>query len=102
MIQKARVALSMTAIMALTFFAVNNAGADPTRHGPFAASWIDGTKGSEQQMQVQPFDDNTFVIRQSIETSRECPFLFLFFGNDKALLVDTGDGGLKSDRLSTL
>ncbi len=95
MIHKARAALSMTAVIALTFFCVNNARANPTRHAPFATSWINGTKSSEPQMQVQPYDDNTFVIRQSIATSRECPFLFLFFGKDKALLVDTGDGGLK-------
>src|SRR5437762_4769140 len=62
---------------------------------PFAALWIDGTKSSEPEMQVQQYDPDTFVIRQSVKTSVEAPFIFLFFGNDRALLLDTGAGGLK-------
>src|SRR5438874_104647 len=62
---------------------------------PFAAPWIDGTKSSEAEMQVQQHDPDTFVIRQSVKTSVEAPFIFLFFGNDRALLLDTGAGGLK-------
>uniref|UniRef100_UPI0035CA061F MBL fold metallo-hydrolase n=1 Tax=uncultured Sphingomonas sp. TaxID=158754 RepID=UPI0035CA061F len=61
----------------------------------FAERWIDGTKGAEPQTQVQALDADTFVIRQSVETNFEAPFLYLLFGRDKALLVDTGAGGLK-------
>jgi glyoxylase-like metal-dependent hydrolase (beta-lactamase superfamily II) len=69
---------------------------------PFAASakplfqpWIDGTQASEPQMQVQRYDADTFVIRQSVKTNFEAPFLYLLFGKDRALLLDTGAGGLK-------
>lgn len=34
------------------------------------------------------------VIRQSLQTSFEAPFIYLLFGEDKALLIDTGAGGV--------
>ncbi len=46
-------------------------------------------------MQVQQYDPDTFVIRQSIRTNFEGPFLYLLFGSDKALLLDSGAGGLE-------
>ncbi len=35
------------------------------------------------------------MIRQSVRTNFEAPFLYLLFGRDRALLLDTGAGGLK-------
>jgi hydroxyacylglutathione hydrolase len=35
------------------------------------------------------------VIRQSIRTNFEGPFLYVLFGSERALLIDTGAGGLK-------
>jgi glyoxylase-like metal-dependent hydrolase (beta-lactamase superfamily II) len=57
--------------------------------------WIDGTTTSEPQMQVQRYDADTYVIRQSVKTNFEAPFLYLLFGKDEALLLDTGAGGLR-------
>jgi glyoxylase-like metal-dependent hydrolase (beta-lactamase superfamily II) len=57
--------------------------------------WIDGTTASEPQTQVQKIDADTFVIRQSVKTNFEAPFLYLLFGRDRVLLLDTGAGGLK-------
>ncbi len=56
----------------------------------FAERWIDGTNGVEPATQVQALDDDTFVIRQSVKTNFEAPFVYLLFGRDKALLIDTG------------
>jgi hydroxyacylglutathione hydrolase len=61
----------------------------------FFEKWIDGTDPAEPQTQVQALDADTFVIRQSVETNFEAPFLYLLFGRDRALLVDTGAGGLQ-------
>jgi glyoxylase-like metal-dependent hydrolase (beta-lactamase superfamily II) len=68
--------------------------------GPAAAKapfqpWIDGTGASEPQTQTQRYDRDTYVIRQSVKTNFEAPFLYLLFGKDRALLLDTGAGGLK-------
>jgi glyoxylase-like metal-dependent hydrolase (beta-lactamase superfamily II) len=57
--------------------------------------WIDGTTESEPETQVQKIDDDTFIIRQSVKTNFEAPFLYLLFGTDRAILLDTGAGGLK-------
>ena len=62
---------------------------------PRFAHWIDGTGARERETQVQKIDADTFVIRQSVKTNFEAPFLYMLFGNDRVLLLDTGAGGLK-------
>lgn len=71
------------------------AGAAPVPRPPAFAPWIDGTRAAEPETQVQRIDRDTFVIRQSVKTNFEAPFLYLLFGTDRALLVDSGAGGLK-------
>ena len=66
----------------------------PATVGPPFAHWIDGTGPSEPETQVQRIDADTFVIRQSVRTNFEAPFLYLLFGTERALLIDTGAGGL--------
>jgi hydroxyacylglutathione hydrolase len=61
----------------------------------FAERWIDGTSAAEPQTQVQRVDADTYVIRQSVRTNFEAPFLYLLFGKDRAILFDSGAGGLK-------
>jgi len=62
--------------------------------GPFQP-WIGGTTATEPLTQVQRYDADTYVIRQSVKTNFEAPFLYLLFGKDRALLLDSGAGGLK-------
>jgi glyoxylase-like metal-dependent hydrolase (beta-lactamase superfamily II) len=62
---------------------------------PLLQAWNSGMDVLEPQMQVQRYDDDTFVIRQSVRTNFEAPFLYLLFGKDRVLLLDTGAGGLK-------
>ena len=64
-------------------------------HSQLFKPWINGVSAAEPPMQVQRYDDDTYVIRQSIRTNFEGPFLYLLFGSDRALLIDTGAGGLK-------
>jgi glyoxylase-like metal-dependent hydrolase (beta-lactamase superfamily II) len=59
------------------------------------APWINGMAAGEPETQVQAIDGDTFVIRQSVKTNFEAPFLYLLFGRERALLLDTGAGGLK-------
>jgi glyoxylase-like metal-dependent hydrolase (beta-lactamase superfamily II) len=79
-------------IVALLSGFAQSAGA---RGSPFAESWIDAAHGSEPQMQVRRYDDDTYILRQSIKTNVEGPFLYLFFGTTRVLQIDTGAGGLK-------
>jgi glyoxylase-like metal-dependent hydrolase (beta-lactamase superfamily II) len=61
--------------------------------GVLPAQWIAGGPdcGSEPAIQVHAYDPDTFILRQSLCTSPEGPFLYLLFGEDRALLEDTGD-----------
>jgi glyoxylase-like metal-dependent hydrolase (beta-lactamase superfamily II) len=69
-------------------------GAAPPE-APRFATWIDGTGAAEPETQVQAIDPDTFVIRQSVRTNFEAPFLYLLFGKNEALLIDSGAGGLR-------
>ncbi len=62
---------------------------------PLFQPWINGVSADEPQMQVQRYDADTYVIRQSIRTNFEGPFLYMLFGQDRVLLFDSGAGGLK-------
>jgi len=64
--------------------------------GAFPDHWISGGPdcGTEEDIQVHQLNADTFILRQSLCTSAEAPFLYLLFGDDKALLEDTGDGGI--------
>jgi len=76
------------------FFGFLTMGVAANAKSSLFAPWIDGTK-EEPIIQVQAYDRDTYVIRQSIRTNFEGPFLYLFFGKDRALLLDTGAGGLE-------
>lgn len=64
--------------------------------GSYPVAWISGGPdcGIEPDIQVHQLNDDTYILRQSLCTSGEAPFLYLLFGEDKALLEDTGDGGI--------
>lgn len=61
--------------------------------GTFPERWIDGTDPHEPPLQYHPYADGTWILRQSLHTDFEAPFLYLFKGEERALLVDTGAGG---------
>ncbi len=52
-------------------------------------AWIHGAPG-EAAIQVHRYDAGTVILRQSKRVNYEAPFLFLLFGADRALLLDTG------------
>lgn len=56
--------------------------------------WRSGTSGrrrtGEPPIQIHAVDPHTFILRQSKTVSFEAPFMYLLFGNDRALLLDTG------------
>lgn len=62
--------------------------------GDLHVSWIHGSnpkKGkSDPPIQIHKFNEQTYIMRESKDISFEAPFLYLLFGNEKALLIDTG------------
>tara|TARA_R100000935_G_scaffold10692_5_gene21381 strand:- start:4759 stop:5673 length:915 start_codon:yes stop_codon:yes gene_type:complete len=57
-------------------------------------NWIHGSddcgENTDELIQVVQYDENTWILRQNKCTNYEAPFMFLFLGQDKALLMDTG------------
>ena len=62
--------------------------------GDLNVAWVHGSPSprhrTDPPIQVHAYDPYTFILRESKDVSFEAPFLYLFFGNDRALLVDTG------------
>lgn len=61
---------------------------------PFDVSWIHGAPdcaaSTDPPLQSWSYDDDTVVLRQSKCVNFEGPFLYLLFGTERVLLLDTG------------
>jgi len=68
---------------------------------PLDVEWIHGTRrpggSADPPIQVHTVDPDTFVLRQSKSVHYEAPFLYLFCGDERALLLDTGATADPSD-----
>ena len=64
------------------------------RTGVLPRTWqISGPKcAADPQFQVHEYNQNFYIFRESGCANYEKPFLYLLFGNEKALLLDTGAG----------
>ena len=62
--------------------------------GELPLRWIHGSpsarRNTDPAIQVHFYDPHTVVLRQNKSVHYEAPFLYLLFGNDRALLLDTG------------
>ncbi len=66
----------------------------PADPGTFPAHWSDGTDcAGEPALQVHFYNDDLAILRQGPCSSVFAPFLYLVFGAQRALLVDTGAPG---------
>jgi hydroxyacylglutathione hydrolase len=66
----------------------------PLEQGDLGNTWYAGGKSCEgaPSFRVRPYNDDFVILRQAACTNYEKPFLYLVFGNDRALLLDTGAG----------
>jgi glyoxylase-like metal-dependent hydrolase (beta-lactamase superfamily II) len=64
--------------------------------GQLPRSWYAGGAdcGGTPQFRVHAYNDGFFILRQPACTNFEKPLLYLIFGRDRALLLDTGAGGV--------
>jgi hydroxyacylglutathione hydrolase len=64
------------------------------RPGSLPAKWITGGPKCAEvpEWQVHEYNEDFYVLRESGCTHYEKPFLYLIFGKERALLVDTGAG----------
>lgn len=61
---------------------------------PLDFHWIHGSPSAKHNtdpdIQVHAYDEHSYILRQNKSVHYEAPFLFLLFGNERAVLVDTG------------
>jgi hydroxyacylglutathione hydrolase len=55
-----------------------------------SVEWMDGSGLNEPRVQIHALDEHTYVLRQSLKTHFEGPFVFLLLGNTGALMIDSG------------
>ena len=69
----------------------NGAGLE---RGTFPSQWITGGPdcATVPKWQVHAYNADLYILRESGCTNYEKPFLYLFFGQERALLQDTGAG----------
>ena len=62
--------------------------------GTIDVRWIHGSPSAKHNtdpdIQVHAYDAHTVILRQNKAVDYEAPFLFLLFGNERAVLLDTG------------
>jgi glyoxylase-like metal-dependent hydrolase (beta-lactamase superfamily II) len=62
--------------------------------GDLDVRWIHGrarnAADNDPLLQVHRYDEHTYILRQSMAVSHEAPFMYLLFGNDRCILLDTG------------
>lgn len=67
---------------------------DGTAVANLDVEWIHGSPApkfnTDPDIQVHACDEHTYVLRQNMTVSWEAPFMFLLFGHDRAVLLDTG------------
>lgn len=65
--------------------------------GVFPAQWINGLPNcaSEPSIQIHAYNPDLYILRQSLCTNFEAPFIVLLFGDTKVLMMDTGAGGIQ-------
>lgn len=65
----------------------------PDAH-PLKVKWIHGSPepkyNTDPDIQLYAYDENTIILRQNVAVSFEAPFMFLLFGESRAVLLDTG------------
>lgn len=62
--------------------------------GSFPDQWIHGSKSAldndDPAVQVHRYNDHTFILRENKAINYEGAFMYLFFGDGQALLIDQG------------
>jgi glyoxylase-like metal-dependent hydrolase (beta-lactamase superfamily II) len=70
------------------------AASGPVEPGVLPERWMSGGPNCMElpPWQIHEYNANFYILRESGCTNYEKPFLYLIFGRDRALLVDTGAG----------
>jgi len=64
-------------------------------HPPLEVPWNEGAADCKAvppwPLEVHPVDAGTYILRESLCSTFEAPFMYLLIGSNRAMLIDTGD-----------
>lgn len=87
--------LLATAVVAFSLPAPAAAAGVSVAKASVADPWQSGTADCRTHplppLEVRAYDPQTFVLRESLCSTFEAPFIYLLVGKSRALLIDTGD-----------
>jgi hydroxyacylglutathione hydrolase len=67
---------------------------DRPASGNLEVEWIHGSisakHNQDPDIQVHAYNEHTYILRQNMAVHAEAPFMYLLFGNDRVMLLDTG------------
>jgi hydroxyacylglutathione hydrolase len=89
------------ASLLLLSLAISALGQPSVESGTLPATWITGGPNCLEvpDWQIHEYNPSFYILRESGCTNYEKPFLFLFLGRDRALLIDTGAGASDAARV---
>ena len=86
---------SFSLILAAACFLAAPARAADVPVAPWNAPWDEGAddcaKHPHPPLEIRRYDAETFVLREDLCATWEAPFMYLLIGDERALLIDTGD-----------
>src|SRR4051812_15509513 len=89
------IAMTVVTIVGLACRSSSSGEPEPTLvPGRLATTWYAGGKDCAGQapFRVHAYNNDFYILRQAACTNFEKPFLYLIFGREHALLLDTGAG----------
>src|SRR5437016_4503950 len=92
--------LAIALLWTMVVYAQSEPNGAGLERGTLPDRWATGGPdcASLPRWQVHEYNDDFYILRESGCIHYEKPFLFLFFGEQKALLLDTGAGAPETAR----
>ena len=86
--------LPWMALAGLAFWQAPEPNGGGVRAGTLPRTWRSGgpTCGTAPEWEVHEYNPDFYILRENGCVNYEKPFLFLFFGRERCLLIDTGAG----------
>jgi hydroxyacylglutathione hydrolase len=85
----------LSAVLGAGLLMTTSSGWSQIATGTLAGHWNEGAKDCKANpqvpLEVHVYNPRTYILRESLCSTFEAPFMYLLLGSSRALLIDTGD-----------
>ena len=93
--QRVSLRLTVVVLLALGMLGTSSPGWSQLVLGSMDVHWNEGSpecaNSPQPPLQVHQYNARTFILRENLCSTFEAPFMYLLFGQTRALLLDTGE-----------